>query len=101
MIMRGDRYVEPTPAATPCRRDRDTKRADERPRGRAMATEMLRRAPARPLVDTAEAYYDLLVSRTRELDIWATEYLHLLEGANPVLEWVKGAGLSRLPEQSR
>ena len=27
------------------------------------------------------------------LDIWETEYLQVLEGADPVLEWVKGTGL--------
>jgi hypothetical protein len=27
------------------------------------------------------------------LDIWETEYLQVLEGQDPVLEWVKGTGL--------
>jgi len=35
----------------------------------------------------------LLVTRTRSLDTWETEYLQSLEGDNPVLEWVKGTGL--------
>ena len=30
---------------------------------------------------------------TRTLDIWETEYLHILEGDNPVLQWVRGTGL--------
>ena len=38
-------------------------------------------------------YYDLLVSCTRSLDIWETEYLQILEGEDPVLDWVKGTGL--------
>ncbi len=53
----------------------------------------LRAAVARKWVDDMEVYYDLLVSRTSHLDIWATEYLQVLEGADPVLEWVKGTGL--------
>jgi trans-aconitate 2-methyltransferase len=63
------------------------------PNGEALGTETLRRAVARKWVEDAEAYYDLLVSRTSGLDIWATEYLQVLEGDNPVLEWVKGTGL--------
>lgn len=35
-------------------------------------------------------YYDLLAPRARLLDIWETEYCHVLEGDNPVLEWTKG-----------
>ncbi|MCI0527974.1 MAG: trans-aconitate 2-methyltransferase, partial [Nitrospira sp.] len=30
---------------------------------------------------------------SRNVDIWETEYLQILEGENPVLEWVKGTGL--------
>ena len=30
---------------------------------------------------------------TATLDIWSTEYLHVLEGEDPVLEWVTGTGL--------
>ncbi|HKQ72561.1 MAG TPA: methyltransferase domain-containing protein [Blastocatellia bacterium] len=63
------------------------------PNGEALGAETLRRAVARKWVENAEAYYDLLVSRTSGLDIWATEYLQVLEGDNPVLEWVKGTGL--------
>jgi trans-aconitate 2-methyltransferase len=63
------------------------------PNGEALGTETLRHAVARKWVEDAEVYYDLLVSRTRSLDIWATEYLQILEGDNPVLEWVKGTGL--------
>ena len=38
-------------------------------------------------------YYDILAPHTRTLDIWETEYLHVLEGENPVVEWTKGTGL--------
>jgi trans-aconitate 2-methyltransferase len=37
-----------------------------------------------------EAYYDLLMPHATRLDIWETEYLHVLQGENAVLEWTKG-----------
>lgn len=39
-----------------------------------------------------EAYYDLLAPRAATLDIWESEYLHVLEGKDPVVEWSKGSG---------
>ena len=63
------------------------------PNGKALGTETLRHAVARKWVEDAAVYYDLLVGCTRSLDIWTTEYLQILEGDNPVLEWVKGTGL--------
>ncbi len=41
-------------------------------------------------------YYDLLAPRTTVLDIWETEYLHVLEGKDPVVEWSRGAGAAPL-----
>lgn len=61
--------------------------------GQPLGTETLRCAVATKWVEDVEKYYDLLVGCTRSLDIWATEYLQILEGDNPVLEWVKGTGL--------
>jgi len=40
-----------------------------------------------------EQYYDLLSPHARQLDIWETEYLHVLEGEDPVFRWVSGTGL--------
>jgi trans-aconitate 2-methyltransferase len=59
-----------------------------------------------PAADPA-VYYDLLAPRAAALDIWETEYLQVLDGANPVKEWTKGTWLSPLlaaleePERSR
>jgi trans-aconitate 2-methyltransferase len=39
------------------------------------------------------AYLDLLVAHGLHVDVWQTEYLHVLEGEDPVLEWVRGTGL--------
>jgi trans-aconitate 2-methyltransferase len=44
-------------------------------------------------VAPAEFYYDLLASRAASLDLWETEYLHVLEGNNPIVEWTKGTAL--------
>ena len=39
-------------------------------------------------------YYDLLRPLAAGgLDIWETEYLHVLAGEDPVLEWVRGSAL--------
>jgi trans-aconitate 2-methyltransferase len=67
--------------------------ADGGPGGTALGTEELRRRVGRKWVDDADEYYDLLVGQTASLDIWETEYLQVLEGDDPVLEWVKGSGL--------
>lgn len=40
-----------------------------------------------------EAYYDVLAPLSERVDIWSTTYLHVLSGADPVLEWMKGAAL--------
>lgn len=39
------------------------------------------------------AYYDILSGVTASLDIWETEYLHVLEGDRPVLEWTRSTTL--------
>jgi trans-aconitate 2-methyltransferase len=44
-------------------------------------------------VATPEWYYDLLAPIAEGLDIWATEYLHVLEGDDPVLNWTRGTAL--------
>ncbi len=63
------------------------------PNGSALGTEELRQVVARRWVEDAAFYYDLLAGQTTSLDIWETEYLQVLEGDDPVLEWVKGTGL--------
>ncbi|HZT05850.1 MAG TPA: methyltransferase domain-containing protein [Chloroflexota bacterium] len=40
-------------------------------------------------------YYDLLAPITKTLDIWETEYLHVLSGPDPVKEWLKGSWLQQ------
>jgi len=38
-------------------------------------------------------YYDLLQPLTSRLDIWETEYNHVLESPFAILEWIRGTGL--------
>ena len=65
----------------------------------------LERSLARSWILSAAAYYDLLAPRAARVEIWETEYLQILEGDDPVLEWVKGTGLrpvlSSLPDSER
>ena len=61
--------------------------------GQALGTESLRQAMAHNWVEAAAVYYNWLVGDTSHLDIWETEYLQILAGDNPVLEWVKSTGL--------
>ncbi|MBI1360793.1 MAG: trans-aconitate 2-methyltransferase [Alphaproteobacteria bacterium] len=48
-------------------------------------------------VETPSAYYDILAphasARAGSIDIWTTDYLHVLEGEDAVFRWVSGTGL--------
>jgi trans-aconitate 2-methyltransferase len=59
---------------------------------RARLEPLLRPAP---VADPA-VYFDLLAPGAAALDIWETEYLHVLEGEHPVKEWTKGTWLRPL-----
>ena len=48
--------------------------------------------PEEPVLDGAR-YYDLLAPTLHDLDVWETEYLHVLEGDDPVFEWTRGTAL--------
>lgn len=52
----------------------------------------LREQPVAP----PDYYYDLLTPLTWRLDIWETEYCHVLDGDNPVVEWTRGSALKPL-----
>jgi trans-aconitate 2-methyltransferase len=43
-------------------------------------------------------YYDVLSPLAASLDIWETEYLHVLDGDNPVVQWTMGTALRPLLE---
>jgi len=61
--------------------------------GGSLGTTELREKLARKPVEKAGFYYDVLSRSVRTLDVWETEYLQVLEGEDPVLEWVRGTGL--------
>jgi trans-aconitate 2-methyltransferase len=63
--------------------------AAERPLGTPALRALLDRCP----VADARHYHALLAPHALALDVWETEYVHELEGTDPVLEWVRGTGL--------
>ena len=63
------------------------------PGGAPLGSEALRREIARRWVLDPEEYFGLLAEGADRIDIWTTEYLQVLEGEDPVLEWVSGTGL--------
>jgi trans-aconitate 2-methyltransferase len=44
-------------------------------------------------VHEASFYYDVLASDAVRVDVWKTEYQHILPNAEAVVEWYKGSGL--------
>lgn len=44
-------------------------------------------------VHEPHVYYDILAPHAASLNVWESEYLHALEGDDPVVEWTKGTGL--------
>jgi trans-aconitate 2-methyltransferase len=40
-----------------------------------------------------EFYYDLLAPVAARLDLWVTEYIHILPDAQAIVEWYRGTGL--------
>jgi trans-aconitate 2-methyltransferase len=44
-------------------------------------------------VAAPECYHDLLAPHAAALDIWQTEYMHVLDGDDPVLSWVRSTAL--------
>lgn len=44
-------------------------------------------------VASPEGYFRMVAAVGRRVDIWTTEYLQVLEGEDPVLDWVRGTAL--------
>ena len=58
---------------------------------RATLEPLLRAAP----VAAPDTYYDMLSGLVKNLDIWESEYLQVVEGVDPVKEWTKGTWLKQ------
>lgn len=67
--------------------------ADGGPGGRSIGSAELRTAVDNRWVQDPNFYYDLLALEASHLDVWTTEYQHVLTGDDAVLEWVTGTGL--------
>jgi len=44
-------------------------------------------------VQAAEFYYDALAPGSARIDLWETEYVHVMPGPEAIVEWYKGSGL--------
>jgi trans-aconitate 2-methyltransferase len=53
----------------------------------------------RDRVHPSEAYYGRFAPLAGVVDIWQTTYLHVLDGHEAVVEWLKGSGLRPYLEQ--
>ena len=62
--------------------------AESGPWADRLAATLRRRPVAEP-----DWYHDLLTEGCRALDIWETSYLHVLEGADPVLRWTRSTAM--------
>ena len=51
------------------------------------------RQPVTWHVEAPEFYYDALATRATRVDLWLTDYAHVLAGPQSVLEWHRGTGL--------
>jgi trans-aconitate 2-methyltransferase len=53
----------------------------------------LQRVKSAPAILTPEAYYALLSARVAKLEMWVTEYIHVMRGEDPVVRWAMGSSL--------
>jgi trans-aconitate 2-methyltransferase len=44
-------------------------------------------------MEKPDLYYDLLAPHADSIDIWETEYCHVMDSAEAIVEWVSGTGL--------
>lgn len=44
-------------------------------------------------IETPNEFYDALIPHAQSVNIWRTEYYHVLADAHAIVEWVKGTGL--------
>ena len=59
----------------------------------AWAERLAGAAASRTEILSGEAYYDLLAPHASSVDVWRTTYIHALDGAQAIGEWLKSTGL--------
>lgn len=67
-------------------------RQDRIARSGPWAAKLAEISSAPPIMAPGE-YYDLLSPQTERLDLWITEYVHVLKGPDPVVQWAMGTSL--------
>lgn len=89
MLAPGGALAVQMPAQPPSAVHRRIHEIADRPRWRdhlANAREAVR-------VESPATYYDLLCRLSSRIDLWETEYQHVLGGPEDVVKWVEGTGL--------
>lgn len=75
------------------------------PGGASLGSPALRYRLHRRNVLSLDNYYRLLAPLTAELDIWETEYLQVVDGNDPIFDWIKVSALrpvlGELDEEAR
>lgn len=51
------------------------------------------REPAAWHVESASFYYDALAPRARRVELWITDYAHVMSGPEAIVAWYRGTGL--------
>ncbi len=57
------------------------------------STKLARAAGQRSSIGSFGEYYEILAPKCATVDLWRTTYVHPLESASAVVEWLKGTGL--------
>jgi trans-aconitate 2-methyltransferase len=55
--------------------------------------EVLQRVKSAPPILSPEAYFAMLNPRVAKLEMWLTEYIHVMRGEDPVVRWAMGTSL--------
>ena len=61
--------------------------------GSPLGSAELRQAVDNRWLHEPRFYYDLLATHAAHIEVWTSEYLHALTGADPVLEWVTATSM--------
>ena len=59
----------------------------------AVWTERMHSARKALTMENPAFYYDVLVHHARSLDIWETEYNHVMESKGAIIDWIASTGL--------